>query len=43
VVFGTDPLKLDLWWLTLTHKLEVGAMDDFVDLTYVGGNLAFKK
>ncbi|RJP32323.1 MAG: amidohydrolase [Actinobacteria bacterium] len=42
-VFGTDPLKLDSWWFLLTHKLEVGAMDDFVDLTYVGGKQAFRK
>lgn len=43
VVFGTDPLKLDSWWFLLTHKLEAGAMDDFVDLTYVGGKVAYEK
>lgn len=43
VVFNTDPLKLDTWWFMLTHKLEVGGMDDFVDATYVGGKLAYEK
>jgi predicted amidohydrolase YtcJ len=43
VVFNTDPLKLDTWWFMLTHKLDIGGMDDFVDLTYVGGNPVYQK
>lgn len=43
VVFNTDPLKLDTWWFMLTHKLDIGGMDDFVDFTYVGGKLVYSK
>lgn len=43
VVFNTNPLKLDTWWFMLTHKLELGGMDDFVDMTYVGGKLVYDK
>ncbi len=43
VVFNTDPLKLDSWWFMLTHKVELGGMDGFVDLTYVGGRKVFEK
>lgn len=43
VVFNTDPLKLDTWWFMLTHKLDIGGMDDFVDMTYVGGKLVYQK
>ncbi|MBU1672297.1 MAG: amidohydrolase [Actinobacteria bacterium] len=43
VVFNTDPLKLDTWWFMLTHKLDLGGMDDFVDMTYVGGKRVYEK
>ena len=33
VLFNTSPFKLDSLWFLLTHKLELGAMDDYVDLT----------
>ena len=43
VLFNTNPLKLDSWWFLLTHKLELGAMDDFVDMTMVGGEVVYRK
>jgi cytosine/adenosine deaminase-related metal-dependent hydrolase len=43
VVFNTNPLKLPTTWFMLTHKLDLGGMDDFVDLTYVGGKRVYEK
>jgi len=43
VVFNTNPLKLDTWWFMLTHKMELGGIDDFVDMTYVGGKKVYEK
>lgn len=43
VVFNTNPLKLPTTWFMLTHKLDLGGMDDFVDLTYVGGERVYEK
>ncbi len=43
VVFNTNPLKLPTTWFMLTHQLDLGGMDDFVDLTYVGGKRVFEK
>jgi len=43
VVFNTDPLKLDSWWFMLTRKMELGVLDDFVDLTYVDGKKVYEK
>jgi len=43
VLFNQDPLKLDSWWFLLTHELELGALDDFVDMTVVGGDIVYEK
>ncbi|RJP33354.1 MAG: hypothetical protein C4536_04310 [Actinobacteria bacterium] len=43
VLFNTSPFKLDSFWFLLTHELDLGAMDDFVDLTVVGGKVVFRK
>lgn len=41
VMFNTDPLKLDSWLFLLTHELALGALDDFVDMTVVGGEVVY--
>jgi predicted amidohydrolase YtcJ len=43
VLFSTSPFKLDSFWFLLTHELDLGAMDDFVDLTVVGGKVVYRK
>lgn len=43
VMFNQDPLKLSSWSFLLTHRLEVGALDDFVDMTVVDGRVAYEK
>lgn len=42
-IFNTDLLKITSWWFLLTHKLDLGKMDDFVDMTVVGGNIVYEK
>ncbi|MFH1148940.1 MAG: amidohydrolase [Actinomycetota bacterium] len=43
VLFNTSPLKLTSWWFLLTHKVELGELDDFVDMTVVGGVAVYEK
>ncbi len=43
VVFGSDPLKVDSWWFLITHKLALGELDDFVDMTFVDGKAVYRK
>ncbi|MBU1669510.1 MAG: amidohydrolase [Actinobacteria bacterium] len=43
VVFNRNPLKMDSWLFLLTTELELGAFDDFVDMTVVGGDVAYGK
>lgn len=43
VMFNQDPLRINSWWFLLTHELELGEMDHFVDLTVVGGNIMFER
>ncbi len=43
VLFNTSPLKLSSHWFLFTHALELGAMDGYVDLTVVGGEIAYRK
>lgn len=43
VIFGTNPLKIDSWWFILTHKIKMGEMDDFVDMTFVDGKPVYEK
>ena len=43
VVFNTSPLKVTSWWFMLTHKLDIGELDGFVDMTYVGGALSYDR
>lgn len=41
VVFNTNPLKLSSWWFLLTREIDLGKLDDFVDLTVVGGRVVY--
>ena len=43
VLWNTSPLKLTSWWFMLTHELELGKLDDFVDLTVVDGKVVYEK
>lgn len=43
VLFNTDPLKVDSLWFLLTHDLDLGTMDDFVDWTVVDGQTVYRK
>jgi predicted amidohydrolase YtcJ len=43
VLFNTSPLKLSSWWFLLTHKLEMGAMDNYVDTTVVDGRIVYQR
>jgi predicted amidohydrolase YtcJ len=43
VVWNTSPLKVTSWWSLLTREIELGALDDFVDLTFVGGRAVYEK
>ncbi len=43
VMFNQDPLGINSWWFLLTHDLELGQMDRFVDMTVVGGRIVFKR
>ncbi len=43
VMFNTDPLKADSLWFLLTHELELGKLDDFVDLTVLGGKIVYRR
>jgi hypothetical protein len=43
VLWGTSPFKLTSTWFLLTHDLELGALDDLVDMTMVDGKVVFEK
>ncbi len=43
VLFDIDLFDLTSWWFLLTHDLELGAMDDFVQMTVVGGEIVYHK
>lgn len=43
VLWNQNPLKLDSWWFLLTHKIELGYLDDFVDKTFLGGKQVYDK
>lgn len=43
VIFNTSPLKLTSWWFLLTHDMELGELEDFVDATVVGGRIVYEK
>ena len=43
VIWNTSPLKLTSWWFMLTHDMELGKLEDFVDLTVVGGKIVYEK
>jgi len=43
VIFSENLLKMTSWWFLMTHKLEWGALDDFVDLTIVDGRVVYRK
>lgn len=43
VLFGTDPLKVSSLWFLLTHDLSLGALDDVVDMTVVGGDIVHER
>jgi predicted amidohydrolase YtcJ len=43
VLFNTSPLKIASWWFLLTHEIDIGTLDDFVDMTVVGGSVVYEK
>lgn len=43
VIFNTCPLDVTSWWFLLTHDIELGKLDDFVDFTITGGKIVYKK
>lgn len=43
VIFNTDLREMSTSWFLLTHKLELGALDDFVDVTMVSGRPVYIK
>ena len=42
-IFSINLLGITSWWFLLTHKLELGALDDFVEMTVVGGRTVYEK
>ncbi len=42
-VFNTDLRKMPTLWFLLTHEVGLGTLDTFVDLTMVGGQIAYEK
>ncbi len=43
VIFNTDLREITSWWFLLTRDLELGQLDDLVDLTVVGGREVYRK
>ena len=43
VLWNQSPLKIASWWFMLTHDIELGKLEDFVDLTVVGGETVYEK
>jgi predicted amidohydrolase YtcJ len=43
VLWNTSPLKVSSWWFMLTHEIELGKLEDFVDLTAVDGKVVYEK
>jgi len=43
VLWNQSPLKLTSWWFLLTHEIELGKLEGFVDLTVVGGRVVYEK
>ena len=41
VVFNTDPLSVTSLWFLITHDLDLGEMDGYVDMTIVDGRLVY--
>jgi len=41
VLWKTNLLKISSIWFLLTHDIEIGKIDDFVDMTFVRGKLAY--
>ncbi len=42
-IYKVDLTKITNWWFLLTHDLDIGALDDFVYLTSVGGRTVYEK
>lgn len=42
-LFTQNLLKIASPWFLLTHKIELGALDGFVDMTVVDGNIVYRK
>ena len=43
VIFNTDLREMSTPWFILTHKIELGALDDFVDVTMLAGQPVYVK
>ena len=42
VIFYTDLRKMSTLWFLLTHEVELGTLDRFVDMTMVGGRKVYE-
>ena len=42
-IYTVDLTKITSWWFLLTHDLDIGALDDLVYLTSVGGRIVYQK
>lgn len=42
-LFSKDLRAVATTWFLLTHKVEIGALDDFVLLTVVGGRIVYHR
>ena len=43
VIFNKDLREMSTPWFILTHKIELGALDDFVDVTMLAGQPVYVK
>ncbi|MBM4176007.1 MAG: amidohydrolase [Ignavibacteria bacterium] len=43
VMFNKDPLEVSSLWFLLTHEVDLGTLDDVVDITVVGGKIVYQK
>ncbi|MDD5668352.1 MAG: amidohydrolase family protein, partial [Actinomycetota bacterium] len=43
VIWNTSPLKVNSWWFMLTHEMDLGKLEGFVDLTAVNGEVVYEK
>ncbi|MFC2101532.1 amidohydrolase [Bacteroidota bacterium] len=42
-IYDIDLTKVARWWFLLTHETDIGTLDDFVEMTSVGGTIVYEK